>query len=107
MLHRRARRVRRGILAHRGDTQAQRKTFGICLGVLGDLGGKLPFFRLFPMSYNARVMIAKDLLEILVCPADKQPLAYREKSESLNCKPTHRAYAVKDDIPIMRTADAT
>jgi uncharacterized protein YbaR (Trm112 family) len=29
------------------------------------------------------VMIAKDLLEILVCPACKQPLEYRENPESL------------------------
>jgi len=99
--------VRRGILAHHGDTEAQRKTFGICLGVLGDLGGRLPFFRLFRMSYNARVMIAKDLLEILVCPADKQPLEYREKPESLKCKQCHRVYAVKDDIPIMLIDEAT
>jgi uncharacterized protein YbaR (Trm112 family) len=46
-------------------------------------------------------MIAKDLLEILVCPACKQELEYREKPESLKCKKCRRVYAVKDDIPIM------
>ena len=52
-------------------------------------------------------MIAKDLLEILVCPADKQPLEYREKPESLKCKQCNRVYAVKDDIPIMLIDEAT
>jgi LSD1 subclass zinc finger protein len=46
-------------------------------------------------------MIAKELLEILVCPACKQELEYRSNPESLKCKACHRVYAVKDDIPIM------
>ncbi len=78
----------------------------IFLGVRGDLGGRWHFFSL-RLSYNAVVMIAKDLLEILVCPADKQPLEYREKPESLKCKQCHRVYAVKDDIPIMLIDEAT
>jgi LSD1 subclass zinc finger protein len=45
-------------------------------------------------------MIAQNLLEILVCPACKQPLEYREKPESLKCFQCHRVYPVKDDIPI-------
>jgi uncharacterized protein len=53
------------------------------------------------------VMIAKDLLEILVCPACKQPLEYRETPESLKCKQCRRVYAVKDDIPIMLVDEAT
>jgi uncharacterized protein len=60
-----------------------------------------------PMSYNAQVMIAKELLEILVCPACKQALEYRENPESLKCKQCHRVYAVKDDIPIMLIDEAT
>jgi uncharacterized protein len=46
-------------------------------------------------------MIATELLEMLVCPADKQPLEYRQNPESLKCSQCHRVYAVKDDIPIM------
>ena len=46
-------------------------------------------------------MIAKELLEILVCPACKQALEYRQNPESLKCTACHRVYAVKDDIPIM------
>ncbi len=59
------------------------------------------------LAYNAVIMIAKDLLEILVCPACKQPLDYRENPESLKCTQCHRVYAVKDNIPIMLIDHAT
>jgi uncharacterized protein len=52
-------------------------------------------------------MIAKALLEILVCPACKQPLEYRENPESLKCIQCRRVYPVKDDIPIMLVDEAT
>jgi hypothetical protein len=52
-------------------------------------------------------MIAKDLLEILVCPACKQALHYRKNPESLKCTVCHRVYAVKDDIPVMLVDEAT
>jgi len=61
----------------------------------------------FPLSYNVFVMIAKDLLEILACPACKQALEYRQNPESLKCTQCHRVYAVKDDIPIMLVDEAT
>ena len=53
------------------------------------------------------LMIAKDLLEILVCPACKRPLEYRENPESLKCMQCRRVYPVKDDIPIMLVDEAT
>jgi uncharacterized protein len=56
--------------------------------------------------YNAEVMLSKDLLEILVCPACKQALEYRQSPESLKCTQCHRVYAVKDDIPIMLIDEA-
>jgi uncharacterized protein len=59
------------------------------------------------LAYNCLAMIAKDLLEILVCPADKQALEYRQSPESLKCTQCHRVYAVKDDIPIMLVDEAT
>jgi uncharacterized protein YbaR (Trm112 family) len=52
-------------------------------------------------------MIAKELLEILVCPACKQALEYRQAPESLKCVQCKRVYAVKDDIPIMLVDEAT
>jgi len=61
----------------------------------------------FPfLKYNAGVMLAKDLLEILVCPACKQALEYRRSPESLKCTRCHRVYPVKDDIPIMLVDEA-
>lgn len=68
----------------------------------------IPVTRTLPLlSYNSHVMIAKDLLEILICPACKQALAYRQNPESLKCTQCHRVYAVKDDIPIMLIDEAT
>jgi LSD1 subclass zinc finger protein len=58
-----------------------------------------------PLSYNA-VMLSKDLLEILVCPACKQSLEYRQNPESLKCTACHRVYPVKDEIPIMLVDEA-
>jgi LSD1 subclass zinc finger protein len=52
-------------------------------------------------------MMPADLLKILVCPACRQPLEYRESPESLKCKQCRRVYAVKDDIPIMLVDEAT
>ena len=52
------------------------------------------------------IMLAKDLLEILVCPACKTALMYRENPESLKCTQCRRVYAVKDDIPIMLLDEA-
>ena len=52
-------------------------------------------------------MIAKELLEILVCPACKKELEHRENPESLKCVECHRVYPVRDDIPIMLVDEAT
>jgi uncharacterized protein YbaR (Trm112 family) len=52
-------------------------------------------------------MLSKDLLQILVCPACKQALDYRENPESLKCTRCCRVYPVKDDIPIMLIDEAT
>jgi len=52
-------------------------------------------------------MIAKALLEMLVCPACEQSLEYRQNPESLKCTQCHRVYVVKDDIPIMLIDEAT
>ncbi len=51
-------------------------------------------------------MIAADLLAMLVCPACKQPLEYRQNPESLKCTQCRRVYLVKDDIPIMLVDEA-
>jgi uncharacterized protein YbaR (Trm112 family) len=46
------------------------------------------------------------LLEILVCPACKGPLAFRKDSQELVCKADRLAFPVKDDIPVMLEEEA-
>jgi uncharacterized protein len=52
------------------------------------------------------IMIPQDLLEILVCPVCKKPLAVKENGESLKCGQCHRVYPVRDDIPILLVDEA-
>jgi len=52
-------------------------------------------------------MIPKDLLDILVCPACKQPLALKNAGESLKCNACQRVYPVRDNIPILLIDEAT
>ncbi len=54
-------------------------------------------------------MIPKDLLNILVCPACKQPLALlalKDGGESLKCAACRRVYPVRDNIPILLVDEA-
>ncbi len=46
------------------------------------------------------------LLEILVCPVSKAPLAYREERQELWCKASQLAYPIRDAIPVMLEAEA-
>ncbi|MBI3978993.1 MAG: Trm112 family protein [Chloroflexi bacterium] len=45
--------------------------------------------------------LSKELLEILVCPACKGELEWREPASRLICHHCRLAYRVEDDIPIM------
>ena len=56
--------------------------------------------------YNSPIMLSKDLLEMLVCPACKTDLEYRQDPESLKCKQCHRVYPVRDGLPIMLVDEA-
>jgi LSD1 subclass zinc finger protein len=51
-------------------------------------------------------MIAKDLLDILVCPVCKKPLVLKENGESLKCAECRRAYPIRDEIPILLVDEA-
>jgi len=82
-------------------------------GEHGVTRGSRPVLRFLPSCAHGKLgwdtmlaMIAKDLLEMLVCPACKQPLEYRQNPESLKCTQCRRVYAVKDDIPIMLVDEA-
>jgi uncharacterized protein YbaR (Trm112 family) len=46
------------------------------------------------------------LLEILACPEDKEPLLYFEDEDVLYNPRLKRKYAVRDDIPIMLIDEA-
>ena len=46
------------------------------------------------------------LLEILVCPLCKGPLAWRKDAGELICKADRLAFPVKDDIPVMLEEEA-
>jgi uncharacterized protein YbaR (Trm112 family) len=51
--------------------------------------------------------IRKDLLEILVCPADKAELEMKPDQSALKCVQCKRVYAIRDDIPDMLVEHAT
>ena len=46
------------------------------------------------------------LLEILVCPLCKGPLAYHRDQQELICKADRLAFPVRDDIPVMLEDEA-
>jgi uncharacterized protein len=51
-------------------------------------------------------MISQDLLDILVCPVCKKPLALKDEGRSLKCGECRRVYPIRDDIPIMLLDEA-
>jgi LSD1 subclass zinc finger protein len=59
----------------------------------------------FP-CYNSPVMVSPDLLEILVCPVCRKPLALRGE-ESLKCNECKRVYPIRNGIPILLEHEAT
>jgi uncharacterized protein len=52
-------------------------------------------------------MIPRDLLDILVCPVCKKPVAVNANGQSLKCGVCRRVYPIQDDIPIMLIDVAT
>ncbi len=46
------------------------------------------------------------LLEILVCPLCKGPLAWHKEEKELVCKGDRLAFPVRDDIPVMLEEEA-
>ncbi len=57
-------------------------------------------------------MIAKELLDILICPACRSErgqqisLAYDEARQVLTCSGCHRAYPIRDGIPVLLIDEA-
>ena len=52
-------------------------------------------------------MIDQELLEILACPACHGEVRYIEERQVIKCQACHRAYPVRDDIPVMLIDEAT
>jgi uncharacterized protein len=52
-------------------------------------------------------MISQDLLEILVCPVCKKPVALVANGGGLKCGECRRVYPIQDDIPVMLIDAAT
>lgn len=46
-------------------------------------------------------MISQDLLDMLVCPVCKKPVALTTNGDGLKCGECRRVYPIQDDIPIM------
>ena len=57
--------------------------------------------------YNDVTMISQDLLDMLVCPVCKKPVALNPNGASLKCADCRRVYPIQDDIPIMLVDAAT
>jgi uncharacterized protein len=51
-------------------------------------------------------MIPQDLLDILVCPVCKKPLALKNEGQILKCGECRRAYPIRDGIPILLADEA-
>jgi uncharacterized protein len=45
--------------------------------------------------------VSQQLLNILVCPACKQPVKLTEEQDGLRCAACGRIYPIVDDIPVM------
>lgn len=84
-------------------------------------GGVPPFARFAPkldaayppllqstFDNGALMLIAKDLLDILVCPECKTPLRpLADSANGLQCDSCRRIYPIRDDIPVMIIDQAT
>ncbi len=79
-----------------------------CLVCHPGSGPPLPLGKLLLVRELGVVMaISQELLEILVCPADKEALELKPDGSGLKCTKCHRVYPIKDDIPIMLIDEAT
>jgi uncharacterized protein YbaR (Trm112 family) len=51
--------------------------------------------------------ISPDLLELLVCPADKAKVELKPDGSGLKCVECKRVYPIRDDTPVMLIDEAT
>jgi uncharacterized protein YbaR (Trm112 family) len=53
------------------------------------------------MTKGETLPVSKDLLDILVCPACKQPVTLTDNGDGLRCATCRVVYPIVDDIPVM------
>ena len=53
-----------------------------------------------------RMMISKELLDILACPKCKGTLKLNEQEDGLICESCKLLYEIRDDIPVMLIEEA-
>lgn len=67
-------------------------------------------FTIFKSSFVAAgdrcMTIAKELLDILVCPVCKVPVQELPDGSGLKCSACRRVYPVRDEIPVMLPEEA-
>lgn len=50
--------------------------------------------------------VAKELLDLLVCPLCRTPVKVTPDEKGLKCPTCHRVYPIRDDIPVMLIDEA-
>ena len=50
--------------------------------------------------------VAKELLDLLVCPKSKAPLTYDAGRNALICEQSQLVYRVEEDIPVLLVEEA-
>ncbi|HTP44552.1 MAG TPA: Trm112 family protein [Candidatus Acidoferrum sp.] len=50
--------------------------------------------------------VSRELLDILVCPADKTPVKLTSDQKGLKCATCRRVYPIREDIPVMLVEEA-
>jgi uncharacterized protein YbaR (Trm112 family) len=51
--------------------------------------------------------LARELLDVLVCPRSKQPLVYFESEGFLLCPSSKLKYRIDGDVPVLLVEEAT
>jgi uncharacterized protein YbaR (Trm112 family) len=51
--------------------------------------------------------LARDLLDVLVCPKSKQPLVYFEAEGFLLCPASRLRYRIDDGVPVLLVEEAS
>jgi uncharacterized protein YbaR (Trm112 family) len=62
--------------------------------------------RVFSILEETVMPISEQLLEILVCPADRAKVELKPDGSGLKCVECRRVYPIRNDIPVMLIDEA-